>query len=127
MCGDYGGLDKYLHTCAYIHMDTINNQDWQMFKALGEPNRFRLFSQLCCKEQATPVSELASSAPQDPSVTSRHLKQLKEAGVLNSEKRGRETLYHVNAQRLAASLRQLADLLENCQCCKPTKGGNCCE
>lgn len=131
-CGDFREmlialLDKYVHKCAYIHMDNINNHDWQVFKALGEPNRFSLFSQLCCKTEPTTVSELADSAPQDPSVVSRHLKLLKEAGVLLSERKGRETLYQVNAKVLADSLRQLAEVLENCHCCNSTKGGKCCE
>lgn len=120
-------LDKPMHKCAYIHMDSLNNQDWQVFKALGEPNRFKLFSQLCCREEPASVSELADSAPQDPSVTSRHLKLLRQAGVLTSERKGRETLYQVNAKRLAESLRQLAEVLENCNCCNPRKGGKCCE
>lgn len=108
-------------------MNNLENFEWKMFKALGEPNRFQLFCKLCgCEESAT-VSDLASGVPQDVSVISRHLKALKEVGVLDATKRGRETLYTVNARGLAQTLRTLADMLENCNCCKSEKGGKCCE
>lgn len=104
--------------CAYIHMSMMDEKGWQVFKALGEPNRFQLLFQLCRCATPASVSQLADTAPQDQSVISRHLKTMREAGVLLSEKKGRETLYQVNAKRLAESLRQLATLLENCECCR---------
>ena len=73
------------------------------------------------------VTEVAEWAPQDISVISRHLKQLKDAGVVESSKQGRENYYRVNASRLAQTLRSLADALENCECCQSEKGGDCCE
>lgn len=98
-------------------------QGWELFKALGEPNRFQLFLKLCGCEQPTSVGDIAELVPLDQSVVSRHLKQMQTAGALTSEKKGRQTLYQVNAMALAKALRSLADMLENCECCK---SGGCC-
>ena len=121
-----------MHVCANIHVFSFQEDGWKLFKALGEPNRFRLFFHLCQCGCATSVSKVAETAPQDPSVISRHLKALKEAGVLASERKGRETLYRANSKMLAGALRELAKFLENCscedcECCESEKGGCCCE
>lgn len=96
---------------------------WEVFKALGEPNRFQIFFKLCDCAEPTSVSEIAQETPLDQSVVSRHLKLLREAGVVAAEKRGRQILYRVNAAVLAGALRGLAALLENCKCCQT---GGCC-
>jgi len=120
-------IDFYLHLCANIHMSALHEFPWELFKALGEPNRYQLFCKLCGCDCPCTVSEVAEWAPQDISVISRHLKQLKDAGVVDSSKQGRENYYRVNASQLAQTLRALADALENCECCQSEKGGGCCE
>ena len=100
-----------------------NPTGWELFKALGEPNRFQLFLKICGCDRPISVGELAEQVPQDQSVVSRHLKQMFDAGALTSEKQGRQTLYQVNALAMAGALRSLAEMLENCECCK---SGGCC-
>lgn len=118
------GLTAYLKVCIIVHMNNdLGCCGWELFKALGEPNRFQLFLNLCGCARPTSVSELAEEVPQDQSVVSRHLKQMAQAGALTSERQGRHTLYQVNARALAEALRSLADMLENCECCK---SGSCC-
>ena len=94
---------------------------WKLFKALGEPNRFELLLQLCGANCPCNVSQLAEVAPLDQSVVSRHLKIMREAGVLLADKVGRETKYRVNGELLANTLRQMAKMIESCDCC----GTNC--
>lgn len=84
------------------------------FKALGDPNRIALMARLasCC--DAKTVSELSDCCPTDLSVVSRHLATLREAGIVESEKRGREVFYRLRYDKLASSLRQMADAIDAC-------------
>lgn len=84
------------------------------FKALGDPNRIALMARLatCCDSKT--VSELSDCCPTDLSVVSRHLATLREAGIVESEKRGREVFYRLRYDQLAKSLRQMADAIEQC-------------
>ncbi|MFQ5527345.1 MAG: ArsR/SmtB family transcription factor [Thermoanaerobaculia bacterium] len=84
------------------------------FKALGDRNRIALMAQLatCC--DARTVSELSDCCPTDLSVVSRHLATLRDAGIVESEKRGREVFYRLRYDQVAKSLRQMADAIEEC-------------
>ena len=50
----------------------------------------------------------------DQSVVSRHLAQLREAGVLSAERRGKQVYYSVRVAELVRTLRAIADALERC-------------
>ncbi len=92
-----------------------------LFKALGDPNRLALLSRLAeCRRECT-VSELAECVKVDLSVVSRHLAQLRTVGVLEAEKIGKQVHYRLNCNRLAATLRSIADALD--VCCPPPKTG----
>ena len=84
------------------------------FKALGDRNRIALMAKLatCC--DARSVSQLSDCCPTDLSVVSRHLATLREAGIVESEKRGREVFYRLRFDQMASSLRQMADAIEEC-------------
>jgi ArsR family transcriptional regulator len=88
-----------------------------LFKALSDPSRIAILARMAtaCREQT--VSEVADCCPVDLSVVSRHLRTLREAGVLASEKRGKAVYYQVRFHEVAALLRNLADALE--ACCAP--------
>ncbi len=86
----------------------------KLFKALGDPSRVAMLVGLAAGGTTQTVSEVAERSPVNISVVSRHLKILKRAGVLDSEKRGKEVFYHVRIPYLVGLLRQLADTLEAC-------------
>jgi DNA-binding transcriptional ArsR family regulator len=46
------------------------------------------------------------------SVVSRHLACLKDCGVLDSQKSGKEVFYSLNAGSIATLLRAMADMIE---------------
>src|SRR5690606_23421114 len=72
------------------------------------------------------VKDVAGCCDVDLSVVSRHLSTLKDSGVLESEKRGKEVFYSVNGKRIAELLRAMADQIEgSCSTgrCSPTKPG----
>jgi ArsR family transcriptional regulator, arsenate/arsenite/antimonite-responsive transcriptional repressor len=86
----------------------------ELFKALCDPNRIAILVRLaeCCRPCS--VSEIAACCPVNISVVSRHLTTLRDAGILEAEKRGRHVYYSVATPRLVQSLRAIADALEAC-------------
>ncbi len=84
------------------------------FKALGDPNRVALVARLAVCGRPATVGEIACCLPVDLSVVSRHLRQLKDAGILDNEKRGKEVLYFVRYQSIVRLLRGLADAMDDC-------------
>ncbi len=91
------------------------------FKALGDPNRVALLARLAVCGRPATVGEIACCLPIDLSVVSRHLAQLREAGILDCEKRGKEVFYFVRYQEVVSLLRSMADAIETCcvdnDCC----------
>lgn len=96
-----------------------------LFKALCEPMRVGLLAQLTQLPQPATVSQIAACCPIDLSVVSRHLAVLRDCGILTAEKRGKEVFYSVRYNELAATLRGMADAIEQC-CPKETKNEQCC-
>ncbi|WP_097944004.1 ArsR/SmtB family transcription factor [Streptomyces sp. ms115] len=80
----------------------------RMFKALGDPVRLRLFSAVASHEGGEAcVCDISDVGVSQPTV-SHHLKKLKEAGLLNSERRGTWVYYRVEPSVLAAMGQLLA-------------------
>ncbi|MFE2044947.1 ArsR/SmtB family transcription factor [Streptomyces sp. NPDC059477] len=74
----------------------------RMFKALGDPVRLRLFSAVASHEGGEAcVCDISDVGVSQPTV-SHHLKKLKEAGLLSSERRGTWVYYRVEPSVLAA-------------------------
>jgi len=97
--------------CAPLTRSPIGESDAErvaaMFKALGDPVRLRLFSNVASAEGGEAcVCDIQDVGVSQPTV-SHHLKKLREAGLLESERRGSWVYY-----RLAPSaLRVMSDLL----------------
>src|SRR5262249_23071783 len=86
----------------------------RLFKALCDPNRIALLERLAECRRPCGVTELSGCCAVDLSVVSRHLATLREAGVLTSTRRGKETYYEVRASELVRTLRSIADAIETC-------------
>jgi ArsR family transcriptional regulator len=98
--------------------------DPALFKALADPNRIVLVARLSGLGGAPTVTEAASCCPVDISVVSRHLGILRDAGVVEARKHGREVHYRVEHADLARRLRELADAVEACcdaDCCRESE------
>lgn len=61
------------------------------FSSLGDPNRLRIFILLCHREES--VTELAKLMDITPGAVSHHLKTLREAQLVEGERRGKEVYY----------------------------------
>ncbi len=88
-----------------------------LFKALCDPTRVAVLSRLTELAKESTVTQVAACCTVDLSVVSRHLSVLREAGIVESEKRGKEVYYRVRYQDLSTSLRKLADAID--ACCPP--------
>jgi DNA-binding transcriptional ArsR family regulator len=98
----------------------------EFFKALGDSRRLTILMLLATGGSSWTVSQVADELPIDVSVVSRHLTQLRHAGILEAERRGKEVRYTVRYDAIVQLLRQLADAIE--QCCPPDSesAASCC-
>jgi DNA-binding transcriptional ArsR family regulator len=78
----------------------------EMFKALAHPMRLFLLEKL--RERPRCVCELAAEVGIDKSVASKHLSQLKAAGLVDDERRGTLVEYRL----IAPCVLEMADCAE---------------
>ena len=97
-------------------MNDVDTQEIaDLLKALGEFNRLSLVYELCQCQTPQNAMCLCNCCSVDASVVSRHLKILKQEGIVILEKNGRERTYALNREYVASRLRELADKIENPQ------------
>ncbi len=78
-----------------------------MFKALGDPVRLRLMSLIASRAEAC-VCDLTDAFDVSAPTISHHLKVLREAGLVDGERRGTWVWYRARPEALA----RLGDLLD---------------
>ena len=86
-----------------------------LFKALCDPVRVSIVATLAARAETATVSDLTSCCGIDFSGVSRHLKILREAGLVSATKNGREVRYQLNTDDLTATLRAIANALDACR------------
>jgi ArsR family transcriptional regulator len=72
-----------------------------MFKALGDPVRLRMVSMIAAKPELC-VCEITPAFDLSSGTISHHLKTLREAGLIDSERRGTYVYYWLQPQAVAA-------------------------
>src|SRR5690606_29158189 len=73
-----------------------------LFKAIADPVRLRLLSLIACHEDGEVcVCELTTAFDLTPPTISHHLKVLKQAGLIDSERRGTWVYYWIKPEVLA--------------------------
>lgn len=70
--------------------DTIGHLA-DLFRLMGDPTRLRII--LTCLEEPISVGDIAARLDSSPSLVSHHLRLLKAARVLRSERRGKQIFY----------------------------------
>jgi DNA-binding transcriptional ArsR family regulator len=93
----------------------------EVFKALANPNRLHIFMRLvsCCPPGTTCSSEAAMRCAGelgrdleiDPSTVSHHLKELRRAGLIRVERRGKNILCWVDREMVEAVVNSLSGRL----------------
>lgn len=75
-------------------MQTKTNDHSQIFSALGDKTRFRLFELIGVKQQIC-VSQLAEELSLTPACISQHMKVLADAGLLERKRNGKRVCYQI--------------------------------
>jgi DNA-binding transcriptional ArsR family regulator len=70
------------------------------FEALGDPNRREILRLLSSGDK--PVQQIADAMPISRPAVSRHLRLLKEAGLVSEEALGAQRIYHLQGQGIEA-------------------------
>ena len=78
----------------------VTNAAGDPFEALGDPNRRHILRLL--SEGDKPVGQIAAALPISRPAVSRHLRLLKEAGLVAEQARGTSRIYHLRAEGLRA-------------------------
>jgi DNA-binding transcriptional ArsR family regulator len=99
---------------------TLSELDPAVFKALADPVRLEVVARLACAARPLTVTEVGDCCGVHISGVSRHLSQLRRAGLVLAEKDGREMQYRLNAENLTRLLRGLADAIDASPCCSPS-------
>ena len=71
-----------------------------VFRALADPTRRAIFESLCREGEATVVALTREAGVSQPAV-SKHLRQLREAGLVADRPEGRQTHYRPRIEALA--------------------------
>ena len=77
-----------------------------VFAALGDPARLRIVSRLC-REGPLSVSRLSEGSRISRQAVTKHLNALEAAGLIDSERTGRERIWQLQPKRLAVVQRHL--------------------
>jgi DNA-binding transcriptional ArsR family regulator len=83
--------------------------DDELWSAIADPSRRRVLD-LVVNNSEVSASWLAGQVPFTRQAVSKHLVVLEHAGLISRRKLGREVLYQVEADRLDAATRAMADL-----------------
>jgi len=85
--------------------------DDELWFAVGDPSRQRVLDLLVARGAASSTA-LAADLPFTRQAVAKHLGVLERAGLVESQRRGREVLYVVQPQRLDEATRILAGVAE---------------
>ncbi len=80
-----------------------------VFDALGDPHRLQMVIRLCDVGPSS-TGQVAQSIPLSRQAATKHLEVLQTVGVVSSSKRGRERIWTVEPQPLAAASDYLSAL-----------------
>lgn len=79
---------------------SVPSQSGDPFEALGDANRREILRLLSAGDK--PVQEIAHAMPISRPAVSRHLRLLKDAGMVTEEARGTRRIYHLQEEGMRA-------------------------
>jgi DNA-binding transcriptional ArsR family regulator len=96
--------------------------DTPLLHALAEPVRLDVIRALLVAG-ASDIAAIADRLPQDRSVISRHLKTLREAGIVRSHRDGRRVVYEIDAANFIGTLEAILAEAKSLvpRCCPPSR------
>jgi ArsR family transcriptional regulator, arsenate/arsenite/antimonite-responsive transcriptional repressor len=91
----------------------ITDEMIRLLDGVRDPNRIEIIF-LLGRSGSMNVNDITAQFHISRPAISHHLKVLKDAGIVQSEKIGQEIYYHLERKVLVNSLREFADAFENC-------------
>ncbi|OPY56752.1 MAG: Transcriptional repressor SdpR [Pelotomaculum sp. PtaU1.Bin035] len=85
-----------------------------IFKALGDSHRLNILKLLTCREMG--ACEIIQAIGLSQPAIAHHLKILKQAGLINSEKEGKIVFYTLNKDGLREFYKQVDGFLDELAC-----------
>ncbi len=95
----------------------------EIFKALSDVNRLKIIDMLSCGELC--ICDLIEGLELSQPTISHHMKILKQAGLVRSNKNGKWTIYSINKdvfEDVAEFIKYISSFKQNCICNKVKKG-----
>lgn len=80
-----------------------------LFAALGDRTRLRLVSRLC-RSGPLAIVQLTQSSKVSRQAVTKHLRALEGAGLVSSDRTGRERIWTLQTRRLAEARRYLVEI-----------------
>ncbi len=97
--------------CPPAHIDDVDrSDDAGLFRALGDPHRLTMLATLARADDEVCVCDFTSALPLNQPTVSHHLKILRDAQLVTSERRGTWVYYRLAGDaetRIAAALHAL--------------------
>lgn len=98
---------------SYLHsIPTEWGDVSELFVALGDAHRQRIILSFEPGERLN-VSQIVANSPLSRTAVSHHLRVLRQAGVLDSEKSGKEVYFWVNKEKVASVLGRVLRYVED--------------
>ena len=88
-------------------MNTTNIDTVEFAKALSDNTRQKIMMLCCCQELS--VNDIVAASDVAQPTVSHHLKILRNAGLVSAKRRGKQVLYTLNQERLAAACCKVAE------------------
>ena len=82
-------------------MNDTNIDTVEFAKALSDGTRQKIMMLCCCQELC--VNDIMEASDVAQPTVSHHLKILRNAGLVSAKRRGKQVLYTLNQERLAAA------------------------
>lgn len=118
-------LYKHRHIYMYLYEiegDNKMDEKIEIFKALSDKNRLLIIDMLSCGELC--ACDIMEGLELTQPTISHHMKILQHAGLINSKKNGKWTIYSLNKERfnnLCDYINHLSSYKKNCICEKVAK------
>lgn len=91
------------------------NRFYKIAKALADPRRFEILKILAATHECC-CGDLGEKIPVAQPTISHHLKELANAGLIESRKEGQHSYYHLHPEVLAEYIEELRQITEVGHC-----------
>ena len=106
-------------------MEKIDNEQIARFaKAMGHPTRIAILRFLA-KQKSCYFGDINDELPIAKATVSQHLKELKDAGLIQGEIEAPKVKYCINRENWTVARALFADFFYECSCNKDNKDGCC--